>query len=739
MRSPTVLPPGQARSLALCASILLLSACGAAPVVDEPPPKPGFGTLVGRPIDLSRSPVLDEIARLEEARSNPHGRLVALADDSDGNVRRRAVQALGRLPWPEFGEDITRALVARMEDPACREDAAFALGMRGDPVAAGTLAAYLNDPDPALRARVVEAASRIGDPSLHATVLIALRDSDLGVRIEAALATARWSLEEAGAEDVDRALLDALRPYRIAPEASPRTRPERTARTAVEAELVWRILYALSRRKSALGRGAFLEYGGSDVPLERLFAVVGLGRIPADPEVVAAAAAALTSEDWRVAYEATVALGELKAPSALEALAAAVDHRVPHVRAGALAAISKVAAKSGNAQENPPKVGARSEKALPPIQRGLADLSPVVRNAALAAFVQIAPVEDALAMLDKLAASQDAIVRLGVARAAAHVIAPRAFELLRVLAADPSLLVATEAVRSLGAHLVGPGATGATGASGTSGEVRVVLHELLSHADNGVRAAAIEALGAAPDPSDLAFLVRAFESSTGDVSEDVAAAVLAHLGRIEAATGAQDFVRRALVDRRPAVRWAAQEVLRDAFHVELGVTQVPPDPARPRVPLAGQDYPAWTTNPMVEVKTSRGSMVFELFPAEAPKHVFNFVELAERGEYDGTLFHRVVPDFVIQGGDYRGDGNGGRPALGQALRHEFGRRKHVRGSLAMPRNSFVDSGGSQLYVTHRPTPHLDGRYTVFGELRWGGDVLDAIEVGDRILGVRLLP
>jgi len=130
-------------------------------------------------------------------------------------------------------------------------------------------------------------------------------------------------------------------------------------------------------------------------------------------------------------------------------------------------------------------------------------------------------------------------------------------------------------------------------------------------------------------------------------------------------------------------------------------------------------------------------MTFELFPVEAPVHVHNFLTLAESGHYDGLVFHRVVPDFVIQGGDYRGDGNGGSPWNGHALPGEFSTRSYVRGALGMPRNEDPDAGGSQFFVTHRPTPHLDGRYTLFGELRSGGDVLDRIEVGDRILSVEL--
>lgn len=154
------------------------------------------------------------------------------------------------------------------------------------------------------------------------------------------------------------------------------------------------------------------------------------------------------------------------------------------------------------------------------------------------------------------------------------------------------------------------------------------------------------------------------------------------------------------------------------------------------MPQAGKDAPLWTHNPLVVIVTTRGEMVFELFAEEAPLHVHNLLELASRNAYDGLSFHRVVPDFVVQGGDKRGDGNGGVSWRGDSLRADFSARKFERGSLGMPRNDDPDSGGSQIFVTHRATPHLDGRYTVFGQLRAGFEVLDLIEVGDRILDVR---
>ena len=188
---------------------------------------------------------------------------------------------------------------------------------------------------------------------------------------------------------------------------------------------------------------------------------------------------------------------------------------------------------------------------------------------------------------------------------------------------------------------------------------------------------------------------------------------------------------------RPYVRTVARKLIRETFGFQPGGEDPPFEPGR-AVPEPEEDYPLWRFNPMVEVSTSRGSMTFELFPTETPIHVYNFLELVEQGAYEGLTFHRVVPDFVVQGGDYRGDGNGARPWEGEALRAEFTPRKYTRGSLGMPRNEDPDSGGSQFFVTHVPTPHLDGRYTVFGELRTGGNVLDQLEVGDRIQGIRVL-
>jgi len=122
----------------------------------------------------------------------------------------------------------------------------------------------------------------------------------------------------------------------------------------------------------------------------------------------------------------------------------------------------------------------------------------------------------------------------------------------------------------------------------------------------------------------------------------------------------------------------------------------------------------------------------EFFPDDAPKTVENFVTLAKKGFYDGLNFHRVVPDFVVQGGCPKGDGTGGP---GYQVKAEFNKNKHVRGSVAMARSQHPDSAGSQFYICYGATPHLDNNYTVFGKVVSGMEEADRIKQGDRMTSV----
>jgi peptidyl-prolyl cis-trans isomerase B (cyclophilin B) len=135
------------------------------------------------------------------------------------------------------------------------------------------------------------------------------------------------------------------------------------------------------------------------------------------------------------------------------------------------------------------------------------------------------------------------------------------------------------------------------------------------------------------------------------------------------------------------------------------------------------------------IETGKGSIEIELFPEHAPKTVNNFVFLARDGFYDGVVFHRVIADFMIQGGDPTGSGRGG-PGYRFEDEFEGNPLRHERGVISMA-NAGPGTNGSQFFITHGPQPHLDGRHTVFGKVSKGLDVVDAIQQGDAMIKVTI--
>ena len=135
-------------------------------------------------------------------------------------------------------------------------------------------------------------------------------------------------------------------------------------------------------------------------------------------------------------------------------------------------------------------------------------------------------------------------------------------------------------------------------------------------------------------------------------------------------------------------------------------------------------------NPIVTITMENGDMIkVELYPDIAPNTVKNFISLINHNFYDGTIFHRVIPGFMIQGGDPDGTGMGGP---GYSIKGEFGQNgfkndlKHSRGVISMARSMFPDSAGSQFFIMHQDAPHLDGAYAAFGKVTEGMDTVDKI-------------
>ena len=135
------------------------------------------------------------------------------------------------------------------------------------------------------------------------------------------------------------------------------------------------------------------------------------------------------------------------------------------------------------------------------------------------------------------------------------------------------------------------------------------------------------------------------------------------------------------------------------------------------------------------IETNRGMIVVDLFAAQTPRTVNNFVSLARDGYYDGVTFHRVIKDFMVQGGDPTGTGRGGP---GYTFKDEFDPKlKHDKPGILSMANAGPGTNGSQFFITHVPTPWLDGKHSVFGQVTKGQDVVDKIEQGDVMLSVTI--
>jgi len=264
----------------------------------------------------------------------------------------------------------------------------------------------------------------------------------------------------------------------------------------------------------------------------------------------------------------------------------------------------------------------------------------------------------------------------------------------------------------------------------------LVMRAQLAAPDVIVRATAAGQLGELPpDPETAAALAAALPAALQrDEMNDAALAILdalakqrseATLGAIRTALDSPDYLIRR---RAAAILQAAQP---DAAGAEDG--RIETVATRNRIGDYRRALARRHARVVATINTDKGVFKLELLPDAAPLTVDNFVELARRGYFNNIAFHRVVPNFVIQGGDPRGDGNGGP---GYQIRCEINEVPYNRGAVGMALSG-KDTGGSQWFVTHSPQPHLDGGYTVFARVVEGMETVDRITRGDRILAVNV--
>jgi cyclophilin family peptidyl-prolyl cis-trans isomerase len=346
----------------------------------------------------------------------------------------------------------------------------------------------------------------------------------------------------------------------------------------------------------------------------------------------------------------------------------------------------------------------------------MTDPWPAMRSAVLGAAARVNP-EGFLIVASGLPPDADWSVRAALAAVLAGMPADQVRSGLEELSGDPDPRVQAQALRAL-AKVGAP-------------DLNPRLFKALEADDFALRAAAAELIGDTKPSDAVERLTTAYTRGVSDSAYAARAAALAALARY-GTDAARVVLHQGLEDRAWPVRLRAAELLRSLGEADAA----PALPGPLRQPASYFDsaellHPRFS--PHAYLETKKGTIEIELNLVEAPVTSQSFIDLARLGFFNGVPLHRVVPNFVVQGGDPRGDGEGGP---GFTLMDELSPLPYLRGTVGMALD-WRDTGGSQFFVALSPQPQLDAKYTVFGKLVKGQDILDQLSQGDVIDRVRI--
>jgi len=670
---------------------LCLLSCGpkAAPIVTTP-----------SPVVTAFEQKMRWILQLEDARQlrGGGGDLTTLIGDTAGNVRRRSALAIGRVKSPEGIPSLTTTLESDA-DSEVREMAAFAMGLIGDAAAAPALMTALSDPDPRIQGRAAEALGLIAHKAaaqpigamiaahVNSNVLGGINPDDMGYPKATGIEAVRlgaYALVRLGS-------YDALASAFIGADGRPRSR-------------WWPIAYAFQRVGDPRAAPVLLDLFNGEGQLTRSFAARGLA---ATKDQRAAAVLLAAAEDAAVpvavriqAVRGIAALGDARGGAVMRRLITSpgVDQ---NLQLEAITALSQL-----------------KDPAAVEILIDLVSANwPSARSAALNALAKT-DIETFVISISGLDPDAHWSVRAALARTLGDLDRERAQGPLTAMLND-------------GDQRVIPAVLDALAKIGAANAAEALMARLKAE-DPVVRGAAARGLATIKAQNATAALIEAFKTGQRDgllTSRTNALDALTALDPV----AARPWLTSALADRDWAVRLrAAEHLLRIDRNAD--VSSMRPAPPQSVPELAAVDAMiAPKFSPQAYIETNKGTIQFELAVLDAPRAVASFISLVRKNYFRGVQWHRVVPDFVVQAGDPRGDGAGGP---GYTIRDEVNQRPYLRGTVGMARGG-PDTGGSQFFITHSPAPHLDALYTVFGQVVAGMDVVDRLQQWDTITSIRV--
>jgi cyclophilin family peptidyl-prolyl cis-trans isomerase/HEAT repeat protein len=622
--------------------------------------------------------------------------LLPLLADPEPRVRRRAAIAVGRVGLVAGVPPLLPLL--KDPEPEVRQMAAFALGLIADRTSVPVLVSALGDADARVRGRAAEALGLIGEATAAAPIATMAR-------------TAASAGQVAGlaADEEGIAITPDATAFELGIAALVRLKAFDQLRVAVldaSGQPVgqwWPIAYALSRIENPGAVTALRSLARSNGRYTRAFAVRGLGLLKDEPSTDLLVSMIEPGKVDAIAGIAAIrALGQIGGAKAVPALVALLraPKADPNVRLEAVAALGVLHARD----------------AFDALQDVAADSWPSMRAQALRAMA-VADPDGFIFALSGLDPDPHWAVRAAVADALSS---------LPLNVAQPRLdaMLTDRDQRVIAAVLTALAKIKATSAEGA-------LRKMLAADDVVVRMTAARELGAMKPADGVQLFSDAYHRWASDntyLARAAALAALAPYGQPALAT-----LKEALGDREWAVRLKAVDLLKTVEPSGDYALQIRPAPGTPVIPYDSPDVLAPKFSPHLYLDTSKGLIEIELAMNQAPLTAQTIMALARKGFYTGVAFHRIVPNFVVQAGDPRGDGEGGP---GFTIRDEINELPYVRGAVGMALD-WRDTGGSQFFITHSPQPHLDARYTVFGRVVKGMEVVDALQQWDTIDRVRV--
>ena len=621
----------------------------------------------------------------------PPSDLIRLLSDPEVRVRRRAALAMGRIGLSEAIEP----LVMLLKDPEkeVRQMAAFAIGLIGDGNSRSALQKALNDSEPIVQGRAAEALGRIGNPedatAISAMVQVHIQDGR------------NYPLESTAAGEAVQLGLHALAQF-----------GSYDALTA-----------------------AVLDTQGQ--PISHWWPVASSLQQIGDPRAVSALLILLQTEATFTPAFAARGLGGLKSLAAVEPLMRIVEQNrsnlvlvVQSIRA--LAAIGDKQAMPlifAVAQNNNTPLAFRLEALLAIGVLGyegsvevllnlLSARSPALRAAAMSSLARVDP-ETFIIALSGLETDIHWSVRAAQAKALGSLTSERAMPRLTRMLQDTDQRVISAVLNSLIAI--------------RAPQLESILYEKLTVDDDSVRATAAKGLGKLGITDSVNSLIRMYQDSQDEPSFAARVAALEALVLLDL-NAAQPVLEAALMDKDWTVRVRAAELLRKVDSSNTFDSVIRPTPNRFVLNESEwQEIISPKYSPLAYIDTTQGTIEVELAVLDAPLTVANFMRLARKNFFEGMAIYRVEDDFVLQSGDPREDGQGGP---GYTIRDEINQRPFLRGTVGMGLN-FEDSGGSQFFITHSPQPSFNGRYSAFGQVVNGIEIVDKIEPWDVIKQVRI--